>query len=62
MRSEVSVYLQEVAVKKFLDQDFYGDALDEFRSEVGEIIWFFLSKSCTYYSVYTSFGIVHSLL
>ncbi|XP_066384132.1 serine/threonine-protein kinase EDR1-like isoform X1 [Miscanthus floridulus] len=24
----------EVAVKKFLDQDFYGDALDEFRSEV----------------------------
>jgi len=21
-------------VKKFLDQDFYGDALDEFRSEV----------------------------
>ncbi|OEL38235.1 Serine/threonine-protein kinase EDR1 [Dichanthelium oligosanthes] len=23
----------EVAVKKFLDQDFYGDALDEFRSE-----------------------------
>ncbi|KAG6492831.1 hypothetical protein ZIOFF_047798 [Zingiber officinale] len=25
---------QEVAVKKFLDQDFYGDALDEFRSEV----------------------------
>lgn len=30
--------LQEVAVKKFLDQDFYGDALDEFRSEVGELI------------------------
>jgi hypothetical protein len=29
-------FLQEVAVKKFLDQDFYGDALDEFRSEVGE--------------------------
>ncbi|KAG6489677.1 hypothetical protein ZIOFF_050953 [Zingiber officinale] len=25
---------EEVAVKKFLDQDFYGDALDEFRSEV----------------------------
>lgn len=25
---------QEVAVKKFLDQDFSGDALDEFRSEV----------------------------
>ncbi|PKU80100.1 serine/threonine-protein kinase EDR1-like [Dendrobium catenatum] len=25
---------KEVAVKKFLDQDFYGDALDEFRSEV----------------------------
>lgn len=25
---------QEVAVKKFLDQDFYGVALDEFRSEV----------------------------
>ncbi|XP_042386948.1 serine/threonine-protein kinase EDR1-like isoform X1 [Zingiber officinale] len=24
----------EVAVKKFLDQDFYGDALDEFRSEI----------------------------
>ncbi|TKV93737.1 hypothetical protein SEVIR_9G245700v4 [Setaria viridis] len=24
----------EVAVKKFLDQDFYGDALDEFRCEV----------------------------
>ncbi|KAK9139906.1 hypothetical protein Scep_009587 [Stephania cephalantha] len=24
----------EVAVKKFLDQDFYGDALDEFRREV----------------------------
>ncbi|KAF9622615.1 hypothetical protein IFM89_032514 [Coptis chinensis] len=24
----------EVAVKKFLDQDFYGDALDEFKSEV----------------------------
>lgn len=24
----------EVAVKKFLDQDFYGEALDEFRSEV----------------------------
>ncbi|KAG0458346.1 hypothetical protein HPP92_023503 [Vanilla planifolia] len=24
----------EVAVKKFLDQDFYGDALDEFRTEV----------------------------
>jgi hypothetical protein len=31
-----SVYLQEVAVKKFLDQEFYGDALDEFRCEVGE--------------------------
>ncbi|AQL09687.1 Protein kinase domain superfamily protein [Zea mays] len=28
----------EVAVKKFLDQDFYGDALDEFRSEVGELL------------------------
>ncbi|CAA6658548.1 unnamed protein product [Spirodela intermedia] len=25
---------REVAVKKFLDQDFYGDALDEFRREV----------------------------
>ncbi|CAA7394818.1 unnamed protein product [Spirodela intermedia] len=25
---------KEVAVKKFLDQDFYGDALDEFRREV----------------------------
>ncbi|KAJ4767801.1 protein kinase family protein [Rhynchospora pubera] len=25
---------KEVAVKKFLDQEFYGDALDEFRSEV----------------------------
>jgi hypothetical protein len=28
------INLQEVAVKKFLDQEFYGDALDEFRSEV----------------------------
>ncbi|WVZ55541.1 hypothetical protein U9M48_006188 [Paspalum notatum var. saurae] len=28
----------EVAVKKFLDQDFYGDALDEFRSEVGDLL------------------------
>ena len=27
-----------MAVKKFLDQDFYGDALDEFRSEVGELL------------------------
>lgn len=35
-----SVYLQEVAVKKFLDQEFYGDALDEFRCEVGERICF----------------------
>lgn len=26
--------IQEVAVKKFLDQDFFGDALDEFISEV----------------------------
>ena len=26
--------MQEVAVKKFLDQDFLGDALDEFISEV----------------------------
>jgi hypothetical protein len=26
--------IQEVAVKKFLDQEFYGDALDEFRCEV----------------------------
>jgi hypothetical protein len=39
--TEVFVDLQEVAVKKFLDQDFYGDALDEFRSEVGEL---FLNK------------------
>jgi hypothetical protein len=36
--TEVFVDLQEVAVKKFLDQDFYGDALDEFRSEVGELL------------------------
>lgn len=28
--------IQEVAVKKFLDQEFYGDALEEFRCEVGE--------------------------
>jgi len=35
-----SVYLQEVAVKKFLDQEFYGDALDEFGCEVGERICF----------------------
>jgi hypothetical protein len=26
--------LQEVAVKKFLDQDVSGDALDQFKSEV----------------------------
>lgn len=26
--------LQEVAVKKFLDQDFSGAALDEFKREV----------------------------
>ena len=26
--------MQEVAVKRFLDQDFFGDALDEFISEV----------------------------
>lgn len=32
---------QEVAVKKFLDQDFSGDALDEFRSEVS-IQWILL--------------------
>jgi hypothetical protein len=42
---EVSTYLQEVAVKKFLDQDFYGDALDEFRSEVGESICFFCLRA-----------------
>jgi hypothetical protein len=42
-------YLQEVAVKKFLDQDFYGDALDEFRSEVGEL----LSVSILEFTEYT---------
>ncbi len=39
LSKNIFVYLQEVAVKKFLDQDFYGDALDEFRSEVGETIY-----------------------
>lgn len=30
----LTMALQEVAVKKFLDQDVSGDALDQFKSEV----------------------------
>lgn len=32
--------LQEVAVKKFLDQDFSGAALDEFKREVSSNFFF----------------------
>lgn len=31
--------LQEVAVKKFLDQDFSGDALAQFKSEVSNYFY-----------------------
>lgn len=41
--------LQEVAVKRFLDQDIFGESLEEFKSEVGVFSAYLfnaLSRSC----------------
>ena len=40
MDLKVDDELQEVAVKKFLDQDFSGAALDEFKREVSNKLLF----------------------
>lgn len=42
--------LQEVAVKKFLDQDFSGDALDQFKSEVSN--YYYMHIFSTFISTY----------
>lgn len=46
----LAMALQEVAVKKFLDQDVSGDALDQFKSEVSNYCYInmFNAFICTY--------------
>lgn len=43
--------LQEVAVKKFLDQDFSGDALAQFKSEVSNYLYMHM---CIHMHIYDS--------
>lgn len=40
------MFFQEVAVKKFLDQDFSGDSLVQFKSEVSGIYLTYIIYCC----------------